>query len=111
MQRFVASCSDDRGREAQWAGEEDDREPIDIEREALLFALTRLARNDPAAREALIRRSQLLALPDDIWSDLDLVSHARAELLDHPYDPTRTLPGPDRHTFIDGIEVAVARSD
>jgi hypothetical protein len=48
----------------------------------------------------------LLDLPDALWADEAVVAQARAELDQHPYDPTRHTPGPSREELLATIAAA-----
>jgi 2-polyprenyl-6-methoxyphenol hydroxylase-like FAD-dependent oxidoreductase len=105
-QRFSLACEDDRTVSAHWSGRPVTRTAAEIDREALLFACTRLARHDVHTRRALLRRTSLLDLPDALWADETVVAQARAELDQHPYDPTRHTPGPSREELLATIAAA-----
>ena len=105
-QRFELACEDDRAVAAHWSSRPVARTDAEIDREALLFACTRVARHDVHTRRALLRRTSLLALPDDLWADDNLVARARAELDRRPYDPNRHTPGPSRHEMLTTIAAA-----
>jgi hypothetical protein len=103
-QRFSLACEDDRAVGAHWGGQTGSRTDAEIDREALLFACTRVARHDVHTRRALLRRQFLLDLPDQLWADEHVVARARAELRRHPYDPTRHMPGgPSRDEMLSTI--------
>jgi flavin-dependent dehydrogenase len=105
-QRFALSCQQDRARLALWSGSAVDPSAEEIKQEALLFGLTRLAKHDTGARRALLRRQSLLALPNDVLRDHALMERVRTSLVDHPFDPFRTTPGPDRAALLDHLSAA-----
>jgi hypothetical protein len=108
-QRFELACEDDRTVGARWSGRPVARTDGEIEREALLFACTRVARHDVHTRRALLRRTSLLALPDELWADEKVVAQARHELARHPYDASRHAPGPSRDELLSIIATASQR--
>lgn len=105
-QRFALACEDDRTLTARWTGRDDHRDDAAIEREALLFACTRVARRDVPTRRALVRRGFLLDLPAALWADERVVAQARDEVTRHPYDPSRHQPGPSRDQLLAAIAAA-----
>ena len=105
-QRFELACEDDRSVAAHWTGQPVTRTDSEIDREALLFACTRVARHDGHTRRALLRRTSLLDLPDKLWADEHVVSQARDELTRHPFDASRHTPGPTRAEMLSTIATA-----
>ncbi len=103
-QRFALSCQQDRGRTTIWSGAPIDPASDDIKQEALLFGLTRVAKHDAGARDALVRRQSLLALPNDVWRDDALVDRVNDALATHPFDPHRTSPGPSRAELLEHLK-------
>ncbi len=110
-QRYALACEDDRRVAEHWTGRHDGRTEAEIEREALMFACTRLARHDATVRRALLRRALLLDLPDALWADEHVVARAREDLERHPYDPDRHLPGPSRDQLLATIAAATASAE
>lgn len=105
-QRFNLACEDDRTVAAHWSSRPVTRTAAEIDRAALLFACTRLARHDAHVRRALLRRTSLLDLPDALWADETVLDQARAELDRHPYDASRHTPGPSREEMSSTIAAA-----
>jgi hypothetical protein len=105
-QRFELACEDDRTVAAHWSDQPLTRSDGEIDREALLFACTRVARHDVRTRRALLRRTSLLDLPDELWADENVVAQAREELDRHPYDPSRHTHGPSRDEMLSTIVAA-----
>lgn len=105
-QRFNLACEDDRAVVAHWSGQTGFRTDAEIDREALLFACTRISRHDVHTRRALMRRQLLLDLPDRIWTDANVVARARDELARRPYDPTRHKAGPSRDELLSTVAAA-----
>jgi 2-polyprenyl-6-methoxyphenol hydroxylase-like FAD-dependent oxidoreductase len=95
-QRFNLACSQNRIRNAGWAGERDLLSVDDLEQESVLFALTAGGRHDPVLARASMRWAGLLALPDELWADGEAMTRAHRFLESHPYDPTRVARGPSR---------------
>jgi 2-polyprenyl-6-methoxyphenol hydroxylase-like FAD-dependent oxidoreductase len=105
-QRFSLACEDDRTVAAHWSDRPVTRTAAELEREALLFACTRVARRDVHTRRVLLRRTSLLDLPDDLWADENVIARARAELNRHPFDASRHTAGPSREAMLATIAAA-----
>jgi 2-polyprenyl-6-methoxyphenol hydroxylase-like FAD-dependent oxidoreductase len=109
-QLFEAAGAADRSILHRWGLSETGPTADDLDREALLFGLGRLAKQgdlDLATR--LGRRANLLELPDDLWVDEPLLDRARDQLRRKPFDPDH---GPSRHgrgAFLDAIGTSPAR--
>ena len=88
---------------AHWSDQPVTRTDAEVDREALLFACTRVARHDVHVRRALLRRAFLLDRPDDLWADEDVIAQARDELTRHPFDASRHTPGPSRDEMLSTI--------
>lgn len=109
-QRFNMACEDDRSVAAHWGGQPT-RTEDDIDREALLYACTRVARHDVHTRRMLLRRAFLLDMPTELWNDEYVVSMARAELARSPYDPNHRPAGPSRDELLTTISAALGGHD
>jgi 2-polyprenyl-6-methoxyphenol hydroxylase-like FAD-dependent oxidoreductase len=105
-QRFELACEDDRTVASRWGGRVGARTEAERDREAVLFACTRTARHDVHTRRALLRRTSLLDLPDELWTNEGVVARARDELELRPYDPDRHTPGPSRDEMLSTIAAA-----
>jgi hypothetical protein len=111
-QRYAAACSEDRALRWRWRLSDAPRRREDLQREALLFGLQRLARHgDLEVRDRLVRRGELLELPDDLWADEALLDRARASLRAHPHDPDRRPHTLDEERFLAAVSAATSSSE
>ncbi len=110
-QRFAEACETDRALQNGWALSSAPRPAAELEREALLFGLARLARRgDVDVARRLARRAELLELPDALWEDEALLAKARRSLEERPYDPEHRRTTLDQTRFLAVIDEAAARS-
>ncbi len=103
-QLFASACETDRALQRRWALPSERPSAAELEREALLFSLGRLARHGSvSAALRLGRRMNLLEPPDALWHAEDLLATAREELVRVPFDANRRPAGPDRDEFLTTI--------
>ncbi len=111
-QLFEAACEADRTLQARWGLPSPGRRTRDLEREAVLFGLERLARRgDLDVGRRLARRANLLELPDALWHDEPLLAKARSSLTQRPYDPDRRAHALDQERFLAAIARAACDSN
>lgn len=103
-QLFAAACEADRIVRHRWGLSDTRPTAQDLDRQALLFGLGRLAKlGDHAIAMRLGRRANLLELPDELWNDDRLLERAREQLRDRPFDPDRVTGTLDRERFLAAI--------
>ncbi len=111
-QLYDEACATDRALHAGWGLSTSPRTAEDLEREALLFGLTRLARRgDVDVARRLARRSELLEPPAELWQDEPLLAKARNSLEARPFDPERRSVTFDPEGFLAAVQQAAGRSN
>ena len=106
---FDEACRTDRSLQASWDLATPSRTATDIEREAIVFALMRLARQgDVEIARRLARRAELLDPQDALWQDEVLVASARRSLEERPFDPHRRSVTTDAERFLKAVHEATS---